>query len=177
LEQTVSSLVEGTTMAVNRFTLLARPCPYSKRWFTPELKIQQREVNKARRKWQESCATKGREDVTTIPFFVEMRSRRREWTRAIERTKATHWKEFLDKASLNKVWKATPYLGPRDNYASIPALKVGQAEFSGNQDNARILMNCFFLKMANPTPEAEPSSREEIPRQEAAIECSRTFAR
>ena len=29
-----------------------------------------------------------------------MRTRRREWTRTIERAKATHWKEFLDKANI-----------------------------------------------------------------------------
>jgi hypothetical protein len=110
LDQTVNSPIKGTMMAVNRFTPLARPFPYSKRWFTPDLKMQQREVNKARRKWQGGCATRGKEDVTTMNFFVEMRTRRREWTRAIQRTKAIHWNEFLDKASSRTVWKATPYL-------------------------------------------------------------------
>jgi hypothetical protein len=55
-----------------------------------------------------------------------------------------HWKDFLNKASLRTMWKATPYLGPRDNYTNIPVLKVGYIEFLDNQDKARVLIEYFF---------------------------------
>lgn len=129
LDQAVDKLIELTMAPVDRHTPLSRPCPYSKRWFTPMLKIQQREANRARRRWQGSCVRKGKEDPSTFRLLEEMRTRRREWTRAIERAKATHWKEFLDKASYKTLWKATTCLGPRDNYTRIPPLKIGETEF------------------------------------------------
>jgi hypothetical protein len=50
LDQTVINLIEVTRAAVKKHTPQARPCPYSKRWFTPELKTQQVKINRARRK-------------------------------------------------------------------------------------------------------------------------------
>jgi hypothetical protein len=54
LDKVVERLTEVTATAVDRHTPDLRPPPYSKRWFTPDLKIQQTEVNHLRRKWQES---------------------------------------------------------------------------------------------------------------------------
>ena len=59
---------------------------------------------------------------------MEIRVKRREWTRTIEQTKATHWKEFLDNASSGNLWKVTIYIGPRDSYTNIPPLKVGDTK-------------------------------------------------
>ncbi|KAL2700577.1 hypothetical protein AAEP93_009100 [Penicillium crustosum] len=61
LDGMVQKLIEATTAAVNRYTPDVRPTPYSKRWFTPDLKVQQTKANQLRRKWQESCAQLGRE--------------------------------------------------------------------------------------------------------------------
>jgi hypothetical protein len=67
-------------VVVERHTLLARSSPYSKQWFTPELKMQPKEVNRIRRRWQNSCANKGREDATMKDLFIEMHNKRRAWT-------------------------------------------------------------------------------------------------
>src|SRR6201999_1887604 len=77
LDQAVDKLIELTMTAVDKHTPLSRPCPYSKRWFTPMLKVQQREVNQARRRWQESCVRRGKEDPSTVRLLEEMRTRRR----------------------------------------------------------------------------------------------------
>jgi Endonuclease-reverse transcriptase len=54
LELAIEKLVKSSVTAIEQHTPLLRPSPYSKRWFTPELKHEQQEVNRARRKWQES---------------------------------------------------------------------------------------------------------------------------
>lgn len=102
---------------------MAKPSPYSKRWFTPDLKEQQREVNKTRRKWQESYAEKGRQDPMSIYLFSDMRAKRRAWTRAIKKVKGTHWKDFLDSAGEGHLWKAASYIRPWEAYGNIPPLK------------------------------------------------------
>jgi hypothetical protein len=99
----------------------------------------------------------------TVALFTEMRVKRREWTRTIEQTKASHWREFLDNASSGKLWKAATHMGPRKNYANIPPLKVGETEVADNQDKARVLMESFFPKMADPIQETPTTPKEEIP--------------
>jgi hypothetical protein len=78
LEQAVEKMILSTTAAIERYIPIAKRCPYSKRSFAPELKIQQMEVNRARRKWQENCATKGPQHPDTIEIFEEMWRKRRE---------------------------------------------------------------------------------------------------
>jgi hypothetical protein len=51
LDATVEKLTEETARAVDRHTPNLRPPPYVKRWFTDDLKSQQKEVNQSRRKW------------------------------------------------------------------------------------------------------------------------------
>jgi hypothetical protein len=92
LDEMVQKLIEATNAAVNRYTPDVRPTPYSKRWFTPDLKVQQTKPNQLRRKWQESCAQLGREHSSSIILFREMQEKRRAWTRAIEKAKASHWR-------------------------------------------------------------------------------------
>ncbi|KAI2734742.1 hypothetical protein CBS147339_9742 [Penicillium roqueforti] len=77
LDRVVETLTAATAQAVDRFTPDTRPTPYSKRWFTPDLKIQQVEVNQ-----------------------LPMQQKRRAWTRTIEKAKSSHWKQFLDEAAL-----------------------------------------------------------------------------
>jgi hypothetical protein len=77
LDAIVEKLTEETARAVDVHTPDVRPSPYAKRWFTPDLKSQQKVVNHARRKWQESCAEIGRDDAHTIALFEDIRQKRR----------------------------------------------------------------------------------------------------
>jgi hypothetical protein len=145
LEQTVDNLINATVATVKNHTPLARPSPYAKRWFNPDLKRQQIEHNKTRRCWQSSCATRGKDDTITTSLFEEMRRKRRKWTRDIEKAKKKHWKEFLDQANSGDfLWKAAKYAKPTDNYTAIPPLKVADTEHTDNHDKARVFMESFF---------------------------------
>jgi hypothetical protein len=173
LDEAAENLIDITVVAVDKHTPNAKPCPYAKRWFTPELKIQQREVNKLRRQWQNSCSVAGPRHPRTQALFCEMRVKRRTWTRTIEKVKATHWRDFLDQANSRTVWQVTPYLERRDDYTNIPPLRVGSDEYMDNPGKAQALMDTFFPTNEPPPPEIivppreipwEPISETEIAR-------------
>ncbi|OQE00248.1 hypothetical protein PENVUL_c055G06446 [Penicillium vulpinum] len=150
LDETVDKLTEATAMAVDKHTPDLRPTPYSKRWFTPALKIQQTEVNQLRRTWQESCAELGRHDARSMTLFQEMQRKRRLWTRTIEKVKASHWKQFLDEAGEGKLWNAATYMKPQEAWGCVPALHVGTNELIENEDKAQAFLDAFFPQMDEP---------------------------
>ena len=150
LDEIVERLTEATASAVEDHTPNRRPTPYSKRWFTPELKVQQTEVNKLRRKWQESCAEHGRDYTRSAALFQEMQRKRRAWTRTIEKVKNSHWKQFLDRAGEGMLWKAATYMKPREAWGCVPALHIGSREVVENKDKAGAFMDCFFPRMDDP---------------------------
>lgn len=163
LDTATEKLVQSTAAVINQEVPTQKPSPYSKRWFTPELKTQQIEENRARRRWQDSCATLGIAHLTTAALFQDMRQKRREWTRTVEKAKATHWKQFLDEAKEGQLWKAATYMRPRESYASIPSLKVGAGEISDNKDKAKAFCEAFFPKKAEPEEEDIAPAPVEIP--------------
>ena len=145
LDQVAKGFIDTVSTAIKDHTPLAKPSPYAKRWFNPDLKKQQIELNKTRRKWQSSCATKGKDDPVTMHLFGEMRLKRRKWTRDIEKAKRRHWREFLGQANSDTfLWKAARYAEPTDRYATIPPLKVDDTEYTSNEDKARVFMDSFF---------------------------------
>ncbi|KAI2867955.1 hypothetical protein CBS115988_10984 [Aspergillus niger] len=84
-----------------------------------------------------------------------MRQKRRTWTRAIEKAKTAHWKQFLDRAGEGRLWKAATYMRPRESWSSVPALKVDNRSVTGNQEKAEAFMDTFFPTMA-PAQEETP---------------------
>jgi endonuclease/exonuclease/phosphatase (EEP) superfamily protein YafD len=128
LDRVVENLTLTTAQAVDRFTADTRPTPYSKRWFIPDLKVQQVEVNQLRRRCQASCAELGREHANTTAAFQAMQQKRRAWTRTIEKAKSSHWRLFLDEAGEGKLWKAARYMKPRETWDCVPTLRVGSEE-------------------------------------------------
>jgi hypothetical protein len=163
LDRLVEKLTSTAAQAVDRFTPDTRPTPYSKRWFTPDLKVQQVEVNQLRRTWQASCAQLGRDHASTITAFQLMQQKRRAWTRTIENAKASHWRQFLDETGEGKLWKAATYMKPRETWGCTPALKVGSAELTRNEDKARAFLDTFFPVMNTPDPSEPSSPQPELP--------------
>lgn len=153
LDRAAEEVIKEVQLAVDAHTPLSRPSPYAKRWFTLDLKIQQKEVNQARRQWQQSCAVQGPKHSETLQLFAVMHTRRRAWTRSIEKAKATHWKEFLNQASSQTVWKTTPYLNRQDAYTGVPPLQVSNREITDNHEKAEVLMRTFFPTMEQPATE------------------------
>lgn len=77
LDEAVEKLTIATTAAIYKHTPLLQPTWYSKRWFTPDLKEQQIELNRTRRKWQGSCAGLRREHTNSTALFQDMLQKRR----------------------------------------------------------------------------------------------------
>jgi hypothetical protein len=94
------------------------------------------EVNRLWKKWQESCAVKGKNNPVIITFYTDMRNKRRDWIWKIKQIKALYWKDFLDTASSGGLWKAAVYMELRDSYANIPPLKTSDREAVDNEDKA-----------------------------------------
>ncbi|KAI3094034.1 hypothetical protein CBS147333_10045 [Penicillium roqueforti] len=165
LDAIVERLTEVTAQAVDQFAPNSRPSPYAKRWFTPDLKAQQVEVNQVRRRWQASCAELGRHHPTSIAAFLDMQRKRRTWTRKIEKAKSSHWKRFLDEAGEGKLWKAATYMKPRETWGCVPALQVEAAQLTDNEDKAQAFLDSFFPEM-NPADPRPPDVTElELPWQ------------
>ena len=162
LDAMVEKLTRGTATAVGRHTPDLRPSPYSKRWFSADLKSQQMAVNQARRKWQENCSEFGRDDPRSMYFFEDMRQKRREWTRTIEKAKTSHWKTFLNEAGEGNLWKAATYMKPRDSWGCTPALKVGDKELADNKEKAQAFMDSFFPPMAPAEDETLTNAPSEL---------------
>ncbi|KAI3014160.1 hypothetical protein CBS147347_11515 [Aspergillus niger] len=165
LDATVEKLIQATATAIDKDIPNLQPSPYAKRWFTPDLKTQQKAVNQTRRKWQESCARAGRDDPYTKLLSEEMRQKRRTWTRAIEKAKTAHWKQFLDRAGEGRLWKAATYMRPRESWSSVPALKVDNRSVTGNQEKAEAFMDTFFPTMAPAQEETPTRIPAELPWQ------------
>ncbi|KAI2867039.1 hypothetical protein CBS11852_11467 [Aspergillus niger] len=165
LDATVEKLIQATATAIDKDIPNLQPSPYAKRWFTPDLKTQQKAVNQTRRKWQESCARAGRDDPYTKLLSEDMRQKRRTWTRAIEKAKTAHWKQFLDRAGERRLWKAATYMRPRESWSSVPALKVDNRSVTGNQEKAEAFMNTFFPMMAPAQEETPTRIPAELPWQ------------
>lgn len=163
LDAIVEKLTRITALAVENHTPNRRPSPYSKRWFTPELKVQQSEVNHTRRKWQESCAHQGRDHARSVALFHEMQQKRRTWTRTIEKVKKLHWKQFLDEAGEGMLWKAATYMKPREAWGYVPVLHVGSQELAENEDKAAAFMDSFFPKMDEPEDDPPVHAPVELP--------------
>jgi ribonuclease HI len=163
LDEIVERLTEITASAVENHTPNRRPTPYSKRWFTPDLKIQQTEVNRLRRKWQESCAEHGRNHARSVTLFQEMQQKRRAWTRTIEKVKKSHWKQFLDGAGEGTLWKAATYMKPRETWGCVPALHIDSNELVENEDKARAFLDTFFPKMDQPHEDPSAQAPLELP--------------
>ncbi|KAI2812362.1 hypothetical protein CBS115989_10532 [Aspergillus niger] len=165
LDATVEKLIQATATAIDKDIPNLQPSPYAKRWFTPDLKTQQKAVNQTRRKWQESCARAGRDDPYTKLLSEDMRQKRRTWTRAIEKAKTAHWKQFLDRTGERRLWKAATYMRPRESWSSVPALKVDNRSVTGNQEKAEAFMNTFFPMMAPAQEETPTRIPAELPWQ------------
>jgi hypothetical protein len=162
LDRVVEELTSVTAQAVDRFTPDMRPTPYSKRWFSPDLKVQQVEVNQLRRRWQASCAELGRDHASTTTAFEAMQQKRRAWTRTIEKAKASHWRQFLDEAGEGKLWKAATYMKPRETWGCTPTLRAGSEEIIQNEDKAKAFLDAFFPAMNTPEPSPPASPLPEL---------------
>lgn len=99
----------------------------------------------------------------TCELHKAMRSKRREWTRNIERAKAAHWRQFLDDArGGGTLWKAASYARQAPVTTRLPDLKVHDKEYTSNTDKADVLLRLFFLETKEPQPQRSTAAKPPI---------------
>ncbi|KAJ5642734.1 hypothetical protein N7490_006734 [Penicillium lividum] len=91
-----------------------------------------------------------------------MQTKRRAWTRTIEKAKASYWKQFLDEADEGKLWQAATYMKPRETWGCIPALRVGSEELTQNEDKPKAFLEAFFPAMNTPDPNPPASPQPDL---------------
>jgi hypothetical protein len=72
-------------------------------------------------------------------LFAKMCTKRGEWTRTIDKTKAAHWKAILDTPSSGYLWMATAYMELNHKYANLPLLKAGDRKAVEIDENVQVL--------------------------------------
>ena len=105
----------------------------------------------------------GQDNPNTIVLFKDMHQKQQTWTRTIEKTKTSHWQQFLDEAGEGKLWKAATYMKPRDSWGCIPALRVGDQEVTNNQEKAQAFIDSFFPIMALAERESSTEPPAKLP--------------
>jgi hypothetical protein len=114
LDLIVDKRTKATATAIDHHNPELRPSPYSKRWFTVDLKSQQKDVNRSRRKWQESCANFGRDDPRTMKIFDDMRKAKGMDTNDRE-SQDIALETVPQRSRQREAWKVATYMKPLSN--------------------------------------------------------------
>ncbi|KAM5538790.1 hypothetical protein V8D89_007512 [Ganoderma adspersum] len=130
---------------------VAKPCPYSKRWWTPELTALKRAARRLSNRAARRRASP--EDAAAA------RATSHEYHTAIRRQKRLHWRTYVESATEQTIWQASKYVtqAPEDTLASrLPALKLSDGSVAQSCSEKRdTLMAQFF-------PAPPPASLSDI---------------
>ena len=142
LEQATDQLFEAIDRTTREVATPLKITPYTKRWWTKELSSLRTNRNRASAehyKWR---------GLPEHPSHAEYRKINADFARAIESTKATHWKEWIEHASGADVWSIHKYMkaNPTDyGRQRIPDLKLPDGTTAtSNETKARGLAATFF---------------------------------
>ena len=156
--------------------------PKSKRWWTKELSMLRKTMNKLGRK---ASKLKDRPWDKTHAEYEDAKKR---YAKEIESSKRNHWRDWLEKAEDPDIWTANKYISAATadgNNARIPTLKakVGGTEVTAvsNDEKSKMLAQMFFPERRTAErPEAEeeepttalkmdPLTREQIAKHMAKL--------
>lgn len=144
LNSTVERLTNRVSQTVRLLVPTARPSPYSKRWWTPELSALRDTYTRARNR----CTQSRRYGVTLVELEDTASDLRKQYHRAIRDAKRCHWQEFLNNA--DNIWKAARYLEPGERSTGIiPTLRSTNQTFNNDQEKAHALLQAFFPPLPN----------------------------
>jgi hypothetical protein len=132
---------------------MSKPSPYTKRWWTLELKEKRTEVRKLARKVYKMV----KHHQFDQPIHEEHRVARNEYTTMIRKAKLEHWISWLEEADESSIWTIHRFISAPSGDGSktrIPTLKVKQPDgtfkdVKDNKDKAKVLYDTFFF----PPPE------------------------
>ena len=139
LDATVGRLTGRISAAIRQLVPVARPSPYGKRWWTPELTALRDTYT-----WARNRRTQARRYGVDSAALEDTASYlRKQYHRAIRDAKRQHWKEFLD--NTDNIWKAARYLQPGDHSMGIvPTLRSGEQTINDDLGKAHALLETFF---------------------------------
>jgi hypothetical protein len=163
---------------ISETTPLSKNCPHSKRWWTRNLTLLRRNINKA-----SHTAYKMR-GLPLHPSHNEFKRIRNQYAEEIFKSKKQHWTDWLEEVSGNDIWIANKYITstPTDGSKTrIPTLSINQpdgskCEATSNAEKSIALAKSFFPPQPNtssvppdfayPTPVANmtPITSDEIHR-------------
>jgi hypothetical protein len=157
LEQRVERLTEVILQTIREEVKTTKPSPYSKQWWTTELKKEKALTCKlGRLAW----VHRGEPENQIHGRYRQQRNRYKE---EIKRTKAAHWAEWLEEADEKSVWIANKVVTGQiygGATTKVPALKRSnnnRQEASGdNAVKAHIFKESFF-----PVPDASAVPAED----------------
>lgn len=155
MDAVVERLTNRVSSAIHQLTPVARSCPHSKRWWTPELTALRDMYT-----WARNRCTRAHRCGLILPKPEDTAWHlRRRYHQAIRDTKRRHWKEFLSEA--NNIWEVARYLEP--GARAIPALCSGGRTTDDDQGKAQALLETSFP----PLPSIQSESVEDRPQADA----------
>ncbi|KAJ5215587.1 uncharacterized protein N7498_001994 [Penicillium cinerascens] len=158
LDATAGRLTDRISTAIRQLVPVARPSPYGKRWWTPELTALRDSYTWARNR----CTQARRYGVDVAALEDTALYLRRQYHRAIRDAKRRHWREFL--SNTDNIWKAARYLQPGDHSMGIvPTLRSGEQTISDDQGKAHALLETFFP----PLPDIQDEPPRDRPQPDA----------
>lgn len=148
LEQTTEELTRALQDTIKAIVPEVKISPYMKRWWTKELEVLKKELNRMNRK-----ALKAKYNMGN-PIHSELRDLKNSYADAIIAAKRSHWEEFLEEAAEREMWIANRYLTkPVGDGGSprIPMLKTkdhlgNTTMHTTNEEKANALNSTFFPK-------------------------------
>ena len=120
------------TKAVEETTPYRKPCPHSKRWWTPELDELRRQANKQRNLYRHTRSAIDKK---------AWEEKAREHTEGIIKAQRTKWKEYVENADGKSIYKIKNYAFNKATSSLIPTLD-GQA--ATQEDKVNTLTKAFF---------------------------------
>jgi len=133
-------LAETIQETLQRHVPLARPSPYSKRWWNRELTRLRHEYGHLRNRAR-GARRNGNADSNLERLAKEAR---RHFLDTVKKQKRQHWKEYLQET--DNIWKAARYLQPTESRGvnRVNGLKRGHRLVEENHEMSQILLREFF---------------------------------
>ena len=156
----VKELDDVVDKTVEEKVPLSRPCPHSKRWWSPELR-------KARQETRRVGRTAARfMHAPDHPAHQDFQRKRNEYARLLIETKQKHWAEWLLNIGIGDMWTASRLVSgaiPQGGRTRVPMLKVkdpvtGETrQIADNAEKGKTFYNTFFPpKPATSSVPADP---------------------
>lgn len=128
---------------IRKNVLEARPSPYAKRWWSPELSTLRQTMVTARNQATKLKRRGAPNWVAQYEAFILVRNR---YFGEMEKQKKRHWMEFLENP--DNIWKASRYTKTASSQRGIPFLtRTNGEKVEDDREKAKMLMETFF-----PTP-------------------------